>query len=68
MDAFVDACLLNDGELLKSLWSRVICRPAEPKGGVTVSQFCKVFVAFLTRRPHEVIKAGFSYVYAKFHS
>jgi hypothetical protein len=65
MDAFVDACLQNDSELLKSLWSRVIRPKDEPRDAVTISQFCKVFVSFLVRKPHKVIQHTFSFVIAK---
>ncbi|CCA74558.1 hypothetical protein PIIN_08510 [Serendipita indica DSM 11827] len=53
LDAFVDGALANDAALLRDFWIRGMKNPANSSNGALMSQFSKVFVAFLLRKPHE---------------
>jgi hypothetical protein len=57
IDAFVDACLANDDELLRDFWKSGMTTPRDEQNNVLMTHFCKVLVAFLTRKPHEVSDA-----------
>ncbi|KAG8844295.1 hypothetical protein FRB91_002716 [Serendipita sp. 411] len=54
IDEFVDGTLANDNALLRNFWDRGMRSPPSPDDSVLMSHFCKVFVAFLTRKPHEI--------------
>ncbi|KAG8833712.1 hypothetical protein FRC17_010175 [Serendipita sp. 399] len=54
IDEFVDGTLANDNALFRDFWERGMHSSGSPGDSVLLSHFCKVFVAFLTRKPHEV--------------
>lgn len=57
IDAFVDACLANDDELLKQFWKKGMSTSRDEENNLIMTNFCKVFVAFLIRKPHKVSDA-----------